>query len=174
PLRTAPSGHSPSTGESALLGKIAGASEPDPEVRLLGSPLSWQAAAFRNASMHVLGTSSYPARPNVFELGQHINLPGLDVIENNALVIRLAHKLSSWSSVATPSGETQIAAPSTTIGDGQGIVWYYQIQSTAQRVSGALNVTVTGDSSAYRRGRAIAFAYGGGEAVELFTDSVDT
>lgn len=174
PLRTAPSGHSPSTGESALLGKIAGASEPDPVVRLLGSPLSWQAVAFRNASMHVLGTSSHPASPSSYSLGQNINLPGLNVTDNNALVVRLAHKLDDWSSVATPSGETQIAAPATTIGDDQGIVWYYQIQGTAQDVAETLNVTVTGGSSEYRRGRAIAFAYGGGEAIELFTDSVDT
>src|SRR5690606_33826285 len=61
-----------------------------------------------------------------------------------------------------------------TIGDGQGIVWYYQIQGAAQTVPSAGNVTVTGGSPAFNRGRAIAFAHGGGAAVELFTDSVDT
>lgn len=174
PMHTAPSAHLPSTGESALLGKIAGASEPDPVVRLLGSPLSWQAAAFRNASMNILGTNIYPPPPAISIVGQSITLPGLNVIENNALVIRLSHKLSSWSSVATPSGETQIAAPSTTIGDGQGMVWYYQIQSTAQNVPQATNVSVTGGSPENSRSRAIAFAHGGGAAVELFTDSVAT
>jgi len=68
----------------------------------------------------------------------------------NAVIIHFAWKQDDWTSVAATSSFTQIGAPSSTLGNDQGIVWEYRLLTTPTSAFGPL--VVTGGAAAISRG----------------------
>jgi hypothetical protein len=91
---------------------------------------------------------------------QNIDYPGLPLQEptvataiHNAIILYVGWKQDDWTSVASPG--TEIAEASTLTGDDQGLVWAYQIQTTATNVVEG-SFTVTGGAAAISRGAVFA------------------
>lgn len=83
---------------------------------------------------------------------QDIVYPAREVWIDNCVVLYLGSKLDDWTSVASPG--TEIGEPSSTLGNDQGIVWAYQIQTTATNVA-AGSFVVTGGATAVSRGSVV-------------------
>jgi hypothetical protein len=109
-----------------------------------------QIAAFRNAYEvpHVVQSQLNAS-------AQNINTPAMTVTKNNTLNIFVAWKQDDWTSVTDVLTEIQEIV--STAGDDAGMVWNYQIQTTATSWStGAY--TVTGGAAAISRVLSQAFA----------------
>jgi hypothetical protein len=73
---------------------------------------------------------------------QNIAYPNLVPRYDHGLIVLAGWKQDDWTSVAAPGGFTQIGAPSSVLGNDQGIVWDYQIQTSAATIqAGAHAVT---------------------------------
>lgn len=142
-----------------LFGKIAGASEAAPTVTFTGgaanADTSAQTAAFRGKFYNIENVAVGYTAECLNASAQDITYPGLHVPEDNCLILYLGWKQDDWTSVAAISGATEIGEPDTTTGDDQGIVWNYQIQTTATGIGSGV-FTVTGGASAISRGGIIA------------------
>lgn len=79
---------------------------------------------------------------------------------DGALVIWAGWKQDDWTSVTSPG--TEISEPSSTLGNDQGLVWAFQIQTTPTDVA-AGSFTVTGGASAISK-----------SAVALIRSSIQT
>lgn len=141
-----------------LYGKLASGSESVPTVTFPGTvpgdDTVAQIAAFRPSSP--LSTASNLAEFAVDDTwlsnasAQDINYPGAGVRwPDDALVLYLGWKQDDWTSVASPG--TEIAEPDSTLGNDQGIVWSYTIQTTKTRIAPA-SFTVTGGAAAVSKG----------------------
>lgn len=73
------------------------------------------------------------------------------------LVVQWGWKQDDWASVATLSGMTEIAEPSSTTGNDQGIVWDYQVCDGLTVGPTASSFIVTGGASAVSRSGAAVF-----------------
>lgn len=68
---------------------------------------------------------------------------------DDSLILYAGWKQDDWTSVASPG--TEIGEPSTVLGNDQGIVWSYTIQTTRTAIAAAA-FTVTGGASAVSKG----------------------
>jgi hypothetical protein len=123
-----------------------------------------QIAAFSATSIHLGSglttnpsatgkTSPVPATQSNSS-AQNIATPALRVFRDNCLVLYIGWKQDDWTSVVSP-GDAEIAEPDTTTGDDQGVVWSYDVQSTATDIA-ANAFTVTGGASAISKGFVLA------------------
>jgi hypothetical protein len=85
--------------------------------------------------------------------GLPLEAPTVATAIHNAIIIYVGWKQDDWTSVASPG--TEIAEASSTTGDDQGLVWAYQIQTTATNVVEG-SFTVTGGAAAISRGAVFA------------------
>jgi hypothetical protein len=139
-----------------LFAKIAGAGEAAPTVTFTGGVANADTSAqlikvvgkFYNVD-HLVVRAAGALNAS----GQDIPYPGLTVRLPNCLILYAAWKQDDWTSVASPG--TEIGEPDTTTGDDQGIVWAYQIQTTAAHIP-AGSFTVTGGVGAISRGAVVA------------------
>jgi hypothetical protein len=117
---------------------------------------SAQTAAFSGLSKeHAGGTKAIPAGDaSSNSSAQNIAYPALEVFRDGGVKIYFGWKQDDWTSVATV-GDAEIGEPDTTTGDDQGIVWDYDIYTTASDIS-AGSFTVTGGASAVSRGGVVA------------------
>lgn len=143
----------------ALYARIAGVSESAPSLGIsggaAGSTVSAQMVAFSgvfHSTEHILADNSGEVG-QLNQSGQDIAYPPLKVWIDNCLILYLGSKLDDWTSVTSPG--TEIGEPSSTIGNDQGIVWAYQIQTTHADVA-AGSFTVTGGATAVSRGSTLA------------------
>lgn len=110
--------------------------------------------AFRNVSGRLL------AEPATLVNGSAQNIAGsqllAQVIKRHApLLLFFGWKQDDWTSVAAISGWTQIASPSTTTGNDQGLVAYYVF--TGESVNtGTVTAVVTGGASAISKSAMLA------------------
>lgn len=116
-----------------------------------GDDTSAQMAAFRNVDGSTWSTGQFNGS------GADIAYPALEIIRPSQLVIVSGWKQDDWTSVATLAGFTEIGEPDTTTGNDQGIVWDYQIQTTATSIP-AGSFTVTGGAAAISSGNVVTFA----------------
>lgn len=143
-----------------LFAKIAGSSETAPTVSFTGGV----AGATTSAQITRLAGKWHDVN-NIIPSGaaatsfnataaQDITIPGLSKPgADNAIVIRLGWKQDDWTSVTSPG--TEIAEPSSILGDDQGIVWSYTIQTAAASVA-STTFAVTGGVSAVSRAAIVA------------------
>jgi hypothetical protein len=144
-----------------LMGKVAGASESAPTVQFSGGAggIIAQLATFRGGTItaHATGTFSTGTATN-------ITFPSLTISQANTLALILGVKRAGgWTSVDNVSGFTEIAEPDN---GTQGIVWNYQIQTTATNVTGS-TWTVNGGASGTYVGQTISFLEASGHAGAL-------
>lgn len=146
-----------------VFAKVAGSSESAPTVSFSGGVANATTSA---QIIRIAGAFSDPAECFVRgqallnSSAQDISYPGLPLEEpvsptaiHNAIVIYVGWKQDDWTSVASPG--TEIAEASTTTGDDQGLVWAYQIQTTATDVLEG-SFVVTGGAAAISRGAVFA------------------
>lgn len=110
-----------------------------------GDDVIAQMCAFRN-------TDEFPSRASVQSNGaaaQDIGFAagGISVLRPNQVIVIAGWKQDDWTSVATVAGFTEIGEPDSTAGNDAGIVWDYQIQTTAVNVPDSV-FTVTGGAAA--------------------------
>lgn len=143
-------------GNMSVFAKFAGAGEVAPTVTftggVAGDSTSAQifAAAGCGIDVHAVAVAQNASAAN-------IALPALGVDLANCVVLATAWKADDWTSVATLAGFTEIGEPSTTLGNDQGIVWDFVLQSTPSAI-GPATFTVTGGAAA--QSRAIMLAIG--------------
>ena len=112
-----------------------------------GDTVSAQMCAFR----YVQAVTHTVAIPLSNASATNIAYPGLGIIRPACVAILMVQRDDDWTSAATPAGWTEIGEPDSALGTGgQGIAWYYQIQTTATNTAaGSLVVTGgTGTSKA--------------------------
>lgn len=141
----------------AVFGKYAAAGEAAPTITFpsIGATgdVSAQTATFRN-----VGLTVHAAAPqNNPVAAQNIVYPDMLVDRPNCLILWVGRKSDDWTSVATIAGATEIGEGSTTTGSDQGIVWDYQLQTTATDIT-AGQFTVTGGTTAASHSAVIALA----------------
>lgn len=130
-----------SSGNVALLGKRATASESGPTVTFTGGAAGAdtiaQMAAFRNAELE---PATWEAMLNVS--AQDIAYPSVVPPLDDCTVLLCGWKQDDWTSVATVDDFTEIGETDSTAGSDAGIVWDYQIQTDATGIpTGSFDVT---------------------------------
>lgn len=139
-------------GNIAVYHKVHDGSEATPTVTFIGGAAgdttSAQMVAFRGAFS--LATTQgiflrYRTQDNAS--AQDVAYPSMRVPAEHSggLVLYLGWKQDDWTSVASPG--TEIGEPGSTLGNDQGIVWSYQIQTTPVDVA-AGSFVVTGGAAA--------------------------
>jgi hypothetical protein len=148
---TTPAGYTElvNAGNVRVHAKTAGSSESTPTVAFTGAgdatmSVSAQMCAFRGARA-VLGATAASALNGS---AQNIATPAYTPVSNNSVLVWIGWKQDTTRPAGVPS---DIGSSSTTLGDDQGIVWAYQVQTTAA-AAGASSFTVTGGASASSRG----------------------
>lgn len=153
---TTPAGWTPlgSLANVSLFGKIWNGTDPAPNVTFAGSvagdTCSAQIDAWRGLSLNV-GLSA--SLTNIS--AQNIAYPALTPPRNQAVVFVLGWKQDDWTSVTQLVGMTEIAEAFTVVGNDQGLVWDYVVQTTATAV-GASSFVVTGGLAAVSKGLVVA------------------
>lgn len=109
---------------------------------------SAQMMAFANCGLQV-----HAAAYQINASAQNIAYPSLHVTRDNCLILYIGWKQDNWTSVTGPG--TEIGEPSAALGDDQGLVWAYQLQTAATDIA-AGSFTVTGGAAAISRGMVIA------------------
>lgn len=132
-------------GNFRLYSKVAGPGEVAPTVTFSGGVVnattSAQIAAWR-------GAPSVPAAVGQSNASaQNVAYAGITPAGDNCAVVVAGWKQDDWTSVATLAGMTEIGEPSSTLGDDQGLVWDYVIQTAAAAVPAGVFV-VTGGAGA--------------------------
>jgi hypothetical protein len=150
-----------SNGNQALIGQYY-ASGTAPTVTyangVANATTSAQVFAFRNASKK-FGSGSLVTPAAATQLNSsagNIAVPALTVLRGSSLIIDAAWKQDDWTSVAPPSGISEVQDDFSTLGDDQGVALGYAIQTTATNLS-ADSWTVTGGISAISRSIRAAF-----------------
>lgn len=118
-----------------------------------GDTTSAQIAAFRGVQMVIVSQSAVQSNGSA----QNIATPSLYVPRETSLVVTAGWKQAAWTSVATVASGTEIAEPSTTTGNDQGMVWDYQLITHATTI-GASSFVVTGGVSAVSKSFLVALA----------------
>lgn len=133
-------------GSTGLFARIMQTGDAAPTVTFTGGAAGddtiAQMAAFRHAHQSATFVESQ-ANTGV----QNIAYPGAIIRRNNQLVIVAGWKRDDWTSVATIAGMAEIGEPDSTAGNDAGVVWDYQIQTTATDIA-AGSFTVTGGAVA--------------------------
>lgn len=151
-----------SFGNCALFGRIAGGTiggattDTAPTVSFTGGAAgdttSAQVAAFRDLSLTVAFSSTL-----LNGVAANIAVPAFYPERTNLLVLSLGWKQDDWTSVATIAGQTEIGEPSSVLGNDQGLVWDYQIQTNPVEIA-ATSFVVTGGTNQISRGAVVGLA----------------
>lgn len=114
-----------------------------------GDTVSAQACAFQytQPALHTM------AVPLVNASAANIAYPNVGAIRGGGVALILAWKQDDFTSLSTPSGFTAIDTPSSTLGNDQGMGWWYRIDTTDVQTP-AGTVTVTGGGAAISRATA--------------------
>lgn len=158
---TAPTGYVPLLpviGNVGLFGKVRGASESAPTCGFSGGGANMSFSAqmiclrgrFGDPTQVLVGGSS-----TLNASAQDIAYPAAHIGMHGCLILHIGWKQDDWTSVATLSGATEIGDLPTALGDDQGLVWDYRIQTTASDLPSG-SFTVTGGASAVSRGIVLA------------------
>lgn len=117
-----------------------------------GDTTSAQIAVFRGAQAALAGAAATQLNASQ----QNIPTPGVAVPGDNHLLLVAGQKLDDWTSVAplAAGGFTELGEPSSTLGNDQGIVWDYQVQTVAAAAVPS-QFTVTGGAAAVSRSAAV-------------------
>jgi hypothetical protein len=141
----------------SLLVKVHSGSESAPTVAFVsggaGNTCSAQITAFRGA-FSIPGTVVRAVgQENVS--AQNVAYPAMRVPKEhtNCLILYLGRKRDDWTGVTSPG--TEISEPSSTLGNDQGLVWAYQIQTTPTDIA-AGSFTVSGGAAATSDGAVVA------------------
>lgn len=141
-----------------LMGKIHDPADTAPTVTFTGGVANAdtiaQMVAFRNLPLSVAASATL-----LNGSAQNITYPALTVPHNASVVLVLGWKQDDWTSVAGAIG-TEIGEPAAVSGDDAGLVWNYQIQTTATNITSS-SFTVTGGASAISRGITVALGPAG-------------
>ncbi|MFJ5984302.1 hypothetical protein [Lentzea sp. NPDC092896] len=143
---------------------VASTNEAPPQIAFTGGAAgdttSAIAAVFSGISLTTYDTNTAPNSS-----AQNIACtPPLTPYAAKTLVVQFAWKQDDWTSVATLTGMTEIAEPSSTTGNDQGIVWDYQVCDGLTVGPTASSFTVTGGAAAVSRSGAAVF-----HATQAFT-----
>lgn len=157
-------------GNMRMFGRIATASETAPFVTFngtaAGDTCSAQICAFRGLWRQVTGSVVESSVDQLNASAQNVAFPMLDLLApttDYTVTILTLWKHDDWTSVAPPTGFTEIGEPSSTLGNDHGLYWAYQI-GTTRRMVHAGTVTVTGGGAAISRASLTAIA-----AAQTFT-----
>jgi len=153
-------------GELCLFARVHDGTEADPTVTPTGGAAGDTVSAFTFGLRGTSCTFTTLADMIVTSVSQtnasaaNIAYGGVYPIQQEGcILLLLAGKSDDWTSVAVPSGWTEIAEPTTTTGSDQGLYAAYQIQTTpALAVAGSL--VVTGGGSAVSESMVLALAAG--------------
>lgn len=154
-------------------------SESDPTVTpsggVAGDTVSAVTLGFRNMPAQWSDTADFVVR-STFQsnttAAQDIAYPrGRRPKTGGCVWLIVAGKSDDWTGVAPPSGFTEAVDASTTTGSDQGLVVYYRIDTTPDRVVPG-SLTVTGGSTAVSESAVLAIA--GGFQVMTVTRNVNT
>jgi hypothetical protein len=165
------------TDNAQVFAKVHDGSESDPTVTFTGgvanADTSAQMCAFRNMPITLTDLADVVTRSFTLlnSSAQDIAVPGMFPRMPGCVVLALGWKQDDWTSVAPPSGFTEIGEPDTTTGDDQGLTWAYQIQ-TAQTAVAPGPFVVTGGAGAISRS-AIAALAGGFQTMTVAARSVN-
>lgn len=166
------------TGNLYLFGKVHDGSESDPTLTPAGG------AAGDTVSAFTFGLRGTPATLDdlgdmvITSVGQS-NASAQDIayggvypwLQEGCVILLLAGKSDDWTSVAVPSGFTEIAEPDTTTGSDQGLYAAYAIQ-TVPAVVNEGSLVVTGGAAAVSESMVLALA-GGYQTMTVTTRSVN-
>jgi hypothetical protein len=117
---------------------------------VVGDSVSGQIAAFPGVQLRAI---DYEFSVNAS--AQDIATPNFTPWRDNCLVLAIGWKADDWTSVATFTGMTEIAEPTTIIGTDQSLVWDYVVQ-TRRALVPAASFVVTGGASAVSKGLLLA------------------
>jgi hypothetical protein len=138
------------SGNVTLLGRRYVAGDGGPLVTFTGGVANAdtiaQIAAWRNAELVPIVTN-----PQLNGSAQNIAYPAVTITGDGRLVLVVGWKADDWTSVAALAGMAEVGETVSTAGDDAGLVWDYQIQTTATNI-GAGSLTVTGGAAAISRG----------------------
>lgn len=144
-----------SFGNCAVFRRTATSSESAPTVTFsggaAGDTCSAQICAFRGVSTDVVASPTAQLNGSA----QDIAFGGITVEDDCAVVVLLGWKQDDWTSVAPPTGFTEIAEAASTLGNDQGLYWAYQIQSDRTSIQ-AGTIVVTGGAAAISRAKLLA------------------
>lgn len=153
-----PSGYTAlaTSGNVVLLGKIHSGTESAPSIApsggAAGDTVSAQMASFRNCQAVVMNSADQLNGSTA-----NVAYPALHIARDRCVVLYLAWKQTTWTSVAAISGATEIGDVSTATGNDQAFGWDYLIQTTCADIA-AGSFAVTGGVSAISRGMVVALA----------------
>lgn len=123
-----------------------------------GDDTSGQIVAFEGVSNDFIMASSNQSNASAQDIDYpSLTLVGIDGETDQCLLILCGWKQDNWTSVAVPSGWTEIGEPSTATGNDQGIYWAWRRQLGRADIQ-AGSLVVTGGAAAISRSRLIAYA----------------
>jgi len=167
------------TDNAQLFAKVHSGSESNPTVTFTGgaanADTSAQMCAFRNMPITLddLADIVLAGQAELNASAADIAVPPLSVTPYaDQVVLVLGWKQDDWTSVAPPSGCTEIGEPDTTTGSDQGITWAYRIDTTPTIVAPGSSFVVTGGGSAISRSAVVALA-GGFQTMTVSARSVN-
>jgi hypothetical protein len=153
-------------GNCALFGKVHSGSEVAPTVSfsggVAGATTSAQMAAFRGtpSTLDDLADIVVGSVDQLNASAANIAYPGIyPRMQEGCIVLALGWRQQDWTSVATLSGFAEIGDPASGLGDNQGLVWDYVIQTTPSVVNEG-SFSVTGGVNGISRGAVVALAGG--------------
>ena len=168
----------PSTANIQLYAKVHTGSESDPTITPSGGSAGDAVSAFtfglRGAPCSLANLADLVVDSAIQSnaAAQNIAYPGLyPWLQEGCFVLVIGHKDDDWTSVATLSGMTEMRDISTPLGNQQGLVVDYVIQTRPALVAEG-SFVVTGGASAVSRSAAIAIA--GGYQTMTVTRSANT
>jgi hypothetical protein len=139
-----------------LFGRQAPSPETAPTVTFsggsAGDTCSAQIAGFVGATITVWASATQTNGS-----AQDIAFPFLAVPMDGALIIHVGWKQDDWTSVAALAGGTEIGEPSSTLGNDQGLVWDYRVQTSLANLA-AGSFTVTGGAAAVSKSAVVALS----------------
>jgi len=151
-------------GNMRLFARVREAGDSAPTVTFAGTAAgdtcSAQICAFPGMWSGLTGSQVASASKNNTTAVQNIDFPLLDllnVLTDGTLTLLVAWKQDDYTSVAPPSGFTEIAEASSTTGNDQSLYWAYQY-GTARRIVRPGTITVTGGGTAVSRASLTAIA----------------
>lgn len=149
-----------------IFAKVHSGTESAPTVTFTGgvanATTSAQMAAFRGMPTTLADLADLVITSATTSNGSAANIsyPGVyPKQQEGCVVLVLGWRQQDWTSVATLSGLSEIGDPASGLGDNQGIVWDYVIQTTPAVVAEG-SFVVTGGVNGIGRGAAVALAGG--------------
>lgn len=119
-----------------------------------GDSCSAQIAAFRNVAPRMLGEAATQTNGSAQNIASAL-LTGQVIKRTKPMAIFAGWKQDDLTSAASPAGFTQIGAPSTTLGNDQSLVWYYNFMGESFDL-GNPTAVITGGAAAISKSMVFA------------------